>query len=87
MPLHVSDDAYFQNVLTRTTVPIVTTANPDGPTSDVTGVADTTLLINPARHVDISDRYGITWGPILGMQFPTATEKRTGSDKWSTGPG
>ena len=87
IPFHISDAAFFQNVLTRTTLPISVTANPDGPQGRVAGLSDTTLLVNPIRNQKLTDKIGLAWGPIGAAQIPTATRNRTGTGKLSLGGG
>ena len=86
-PFSLGKDSYFQNIITRTTLPISTSANPDGPMTSVTGLGDTTMIAVLAHRAKISKTLGYVWGPIAAMQLPTATSDRTGKDKYSLGGG
>jgi len=71
----------FPTLLTRTTLPIVTTPNPDGPISGTTGTGDMVILATAINNQP--------WGMIgVGptFTFPTASDSRTGSEKWQAGP-
>jgi hypothetical protein len=87
IPIALSKTGYFQNIITRTTLPIHTSANPDGPMTSVTGLSDTTAIAVLAHKAKISKGFGYVWGPIAAMQLPTATSDRTGTDKYSLGGG
>jgi hypothetical protein len=87
VPFSLGKDSYFQNIITRTTLPINTSANPDGPMTSVTGLGDTTMIAVAAHRAKISKTLGYVWGPIAAMQLPTATSDRTGTDKYSLGGG
>ncbi len=71
----------FPTLITRTTVPIVTTPNPDGPLTGTTGSGDIVFLT-----AFVNDQ---PWG-MLGVgptfTFPAASDARTGSEKWQVGP-
>ncbi len=71
----------FPTLITRTTLPIVTTANPDGPITGTTGSGDMVFLTAFVNNQK--------WG-LLGVgptfTFPTASDARTGSEKWQAGP-
>jgi len=71
----------FPTLITRTTLPIVTTPNPDGPISGTTGTGDMVLLTAAVNNQP--------WGMIgVGptFTFPTASDSRTGAEKWQAGP-
>jgi len=87
IPFSLGKDSYFQNIITRTTLPINTSANPDGAMTSVTGLGDTTMIAVAAHKAKISKTLGYVWGPIAAMQLPTATSDRTGTDKYSLGGG
>lgn len=87
IPFSLGKDSYFQNIITRTTLPIITSANPDGPMTSVTGLGDTTMIAVAAHKAKISKGFGYVWGPLAAMQLPTATSDRTGKDKYSLGGG
>jgi hypothetical protein len=70
-----------QLMITRPTIPIVLTADPDGPINETSGLGDIDLL-----HVFIFKK---DWGKMgLGFNtvFPSATDERLGSGKWQAGP-
>jgi hypothetical protein len=70
-----------QPMITRPTIPIVLTADPDGPINETSGLGDIDLL-----HVFIFKK---DWGKMgLGFNtvFPSATDERLGSGKWQAGP-
>jgi len=87
IPFSLGKDSYFQNIITRTTLPIITSANPDGAKTSVTGLGDTTMIAVFAHKAKISKELGYVWGPVVAMQLPTATSDRTGTDKYSLGGG
>ena len=71
----------FPTLITRTTLPIVTTPNPDGPATGTTGVGDMVLLTAAVNNQP--------WGMIgVGptFTFPTASDSRVGAEKWQVGP-
>ena len=71
----------FPTLLTRTTLPIVTTSNPDGPLTGTTGSGDIILLAAAVNN----QPWGM-WGVGPTFTFPTASDARTGSEKWQAGP-
>ena len=87
IPFSLGKKSYFQNIIIRGTLPIITSANPDGPMTSLTGLGDTTVLALFAHKAKISKTLGYVWGPIAAMQLPTATSDRTGKDKYSLGTG
>jgi len=86
-PFVMGPDYFFQSIITRTTLPIVTT--PDVPGLGVTtGLGDMAILVVPARRTPTADAGGFfQWGPIVAATIPTATADETGSGKLSLGPG
>ncbi len=71
----------FPTLLTRITLPIVTTPNPNGPVTGTTGTGDMVILATVINNQP--------WGMIgVGptFTFPTASDSRTGSEKWQAGP-
>jgi len=80
-------DFYFQNLVTRTTISLTTTPDPDGPVNDTTDLSDTTVLGFAVHKEKLSKTSGYEWGPGIAAIIPTATDDRTGTDKWSLGPG
>jgi hypothetical protein len=86
-PFVLGPDHYFQSVITRTTIPIVTT--PNIPKKGRTfGLGDTVAIIVPTHKEPIGDEGGFfTWGPMLGTTIPTATTRETGAGKVQLGPG
>jgi len=88
IPFSLGKDFYFQNLVTRTTIPLITTPNPDGGLiSGTTDLGDTTVLAVPVHKQKVSDTFGYSWGPIGAIQIPTATDDRTGTEQFSIGPG
>jgi hypothetical protein len=86
-PFLRSKDDYFQSVIMRTTIPIVTTADLPG-LGRTTGLGDTTVLVVPAHKATIGDEGEFfQWGPIGATTIPTATNDEIGSGKLSLGPG
>jgi hypothetical protein len=70
-----------QLMITRPTIPIVQTADPDGPINETSGLGDIDLL-----HLFITKK---DWGAIgfgFNAVFPSATDSRLGSGKWQAGP-
>lgn len=71
----------FPTLITRTTLPIVNTANPDGPIGATTGSGDIIFLAGAVNN----QPWGM-WGVGPTFTFPTASDARTGSEKWQAGP-
>lgn len=86
IPYSLGDDSYFQNIIMRPTIPIVTTPKVNG--NRETGMGDITLLTAPT-HTAAGSKRGefTTWGPIAALTLPTASKPETGADVWSAGPG
>ena len=86
IPYALADGGYFQNIITRPTVPIVTTPKVNG--NRETGMGDITVLTAPT-HTAAGSKRGefTTWGPIAALTLPTASDPGTGADVWSAGPG
>ncbi len=72
----------FPTLVTRTTLPIVTTPDFDGPLDGTTGLGDLIIL---APLVSKPHKWGM-WGVGPALVFPTATDDRTGEGKWQAGP-
>lgn len=72
----------FPTLVTRTTLPIVTTPDFDGPLDGTTGLGDLIIL---APLVSKPQKWGM-WGVGPALVFPTATDDRTGEGKWQAGP-
>jgi hypothetical protein len=87
IPFSIGEDRYFQNIITRTSLPILTSANPDGAMTSVTGLGDTVIVAILAHRAKISKELGYVWGPVAATSLPTATSDRTGNDKYSLGGG
>jgi len=79
-------DNYFQAVIFRLTVPIVTTPVVGG--NRTTALGDSTLLTVPAHKKPVGDE-GDFWnfGPVLATILPTGSSEETASRKFSMGPG
>lgn len=86
IPISLGDDSYFQGIITRTTIPIVTTPEVNG--NRETGIGDITSIIAPT-HTSTGSKNGefFTWGPVAAVVLPTASKDETGADVWSLGPG
>lgn len=85
-PFDLGKDSYFEGVVTRTTIPFVTTPKVNGERN--TGTGDITTLAIPTHTVQGSkEGEFFTWGPIGAVTFPTASDPGTGTDVWSLGPG
>ena len=67
IPIALSKTGYFQNIMTRTTLPIHTSANPDGPMTSVTGLGDTIAIAVLAHKAKISKGFGYVLGPLAAM--------------------
>lgn len=90
IPFTLGDDYYFQSIITRTTIPFVSTAEVAGTDGNKrkNGLGDTTILAVPAHKEDVSSGADFwQWGPLAAMQIPTATSSATGSGKWAAGAG
>ena len=86
IPYALEEGGYFQNIITRPTLPIVTTPKVNG--NRETGLGDITWLTAPT-HTEFGSKRGefTTWGPIAALTVPTASDPGTGADVWSGGPG
>jgi hypothetical protein len=86
-PFVLGKDHFFQAVVARLTVPIVTTPKVGGDDHH-TGLGDSTLLLVPTHKVPLAKK-GEFWtaGPVFAGTFPTASLDVTGSEKTSLGPG
>ena len=85
------EGSYFQGVVTRWTLPYVSTADIDtglGFTVDDNDWGDTLGLIFPT-HTTPGAKQGefTTWGPGLAVNIPTSSGGLTGTDTWAAGPG
>jgi hypothetical protein len=79
-------DGYFQGIITRTTIPIVTTPKVNG--NRETGVGDITTIA-ALTHTSPGSQKGefFTWAPVAAAVLPTAAKEETGADVWQAGPG
>jgi hypothetical protein len=87
VPFDVGDgDGYFQGIITRTTMPIVTTPKVNG--NRETAVGDITSLA-ALTHTSPGSQKGefFTWAPVVAGVLPTAAKDETGADVWQLGPG
>jgi len=80
IPINLHNDV-FPTLITRTTLPIVTTSNPDEPITGTTGSGDMVFLTAFVNN----QKWGL-WGVGPTFTFPTASDARTGSEKWQAGP-
>ena len=80
VPIKLHNDV-FPILITRTTIPIVTTPDPKGPVSRTTGSGDIVFLTAFVNN----QKWGM-WGVGPTFTFPTASDSRTGSEKWQVGP-
>ncbi len=85
IPIKLAKDGYFPFMVTRTTLPVLTTANPDGPKSGTTGLGDMSILAIPVHQQKLGS-WGAMRGIGLATEIPTATDKRTGTGQFSLGP-
>ena len=85
IPIKLSDDGFFKFMVTRTTLPVLTTPDPDGPVGGTTGLGDMTILALPI-HEQKMGSWGSMWGIGLASVIPTATDERTGAGQFSLGP-
>jgi len=85
IPIKLSDDGFFKFMITRTTLPVITTPDFDGPESGTTGLGDMNIVALPVHEQKIGS-WGAMWGVGLASDIPTATDHRTGSGKFTLGP-
>ncbi len=85
IPIKLSDDGFFKFMITRTTLPVITTPDFDGPGSGTTGLGDMNIVALPVHEQKIGS-WGAMWGVGLASDIPTATDHRTGSGKFTLGP-
>ena len=78
-------ELFGKPMISRLTLPVITTPDPDGPINDTTDLGDLTT-INFAMWDIKNDSWGgdIGFGPALVL--PTGADDRTGSGKWQAGP-
>jgi hypothetical protein len=88
IPFVMGEEHYFQSILTRVTLPIVTTPE-DANGNHHSGLGDTTILVVPAHREKSKTVKGefFQWAPVGAVVLPTATQTQTGSGKTSLGPG
>ena len=86
VPISLPEDGYFQGIITRTTIPIVTTPKVAG--NRETGMGDITSIA-ALTHTSPGSEKGefFTWGPVAALVLPTASKDETGAGLWSLGPG
>lgn len=86
MAFDLPDGGYFDGIVTRFTIPYVST--PDIVGKDASALGDTTGLIIPTRTTP-GEKAGefTTWGPIFSVGIPTPGDDMTGSGLWTAGPG
>jgi len=84
-PLPLPKGGYFEGLITRTTLPIVTTPEINGDRE--TGLGDLTSIIAATHTESQGGKEFFTWGPVLGAIVPTANKRETGSGVLSLGPG
>lgn len=79
---------YFEGVVTRFTIPYVSTPENSITGKDANAWGDTTALIIPTHTAQgsVAGEF-TTWGPILSVGIPTKSDDMTGSGLWSAGPG
>ena len=87
IPFHLNSDWYFPNLVTRTTLPVIKSPDPNGPLGSKTGLGDMTVLFALPHADRLTDTFGFEWAPLAAVVAPTATSKSLGSGKWSLGPG
>lgn len=91
-PFVIGPEYFFHSIVTRTTIPLVTTAKlpqPGGGTKSYTGLGDTTIIAVPVHRAAYGTKKGefYDFGPVLATQLPTATSTRTGGGTWNGGIG
>lgn len=80
------EESYFQTVVSRFTIPYVSSPKIGG--FDKSGLGDTLALIFPTHSTpgDVPGEFS-TWGPGLAVSVPTSSEPLVGNNTWSAGPG
>jgi hypothetical protein len=80
LPFHLSEN---WNLITRTIAPLIYQPEVVEDTGDEFGLGDInfTAFFSPKRPTK-----GIIWGAGPIFVFPTATDEKLGSEKWSAGP-
>jgi hypothetical protein len=92
IPFELPEDGYFQGIVTRTTIPYVTTPevfdNRESGMGDITSIAALTHTTPGHPHLkgEVKGDF-TTWGPIGAVVLPTASKDQTGADVWQLGPG
>ena len=92
IPFHLPEDGYFQGIVTRTTIPYVTTPevfdNRESGMGDITSIVALTHTTPGHSHLkgEVKGDF-TTWGPIGAVVLPTASKDETGADVWQLGPG
>lgn len=86
VPFDLADDSYFQGIITRTTIPIVTSPKVGG--NRDTGTGDIVSIIAPTHTTPGAEKGEFfTWAPVAAVTLPTASDDLTGADVWQVGPG
>ena len=85
IPVKFSDTGFFKFGVTRTTIPILSTANPDGPLERANGLGDITFLGLPVHEQKIGT-WEAMWGVGLASTIPTASNAQLGTGKFTLGP-
>ena len=82
IPFALGPDNYFQSIITRTTIPLITAVEDENGDHDI-GLGDTTILVLPAHNEPSQTNKGefFTWGPMGAIVLPTATDDRVGYGK------
>jgi len=84
-PISLPEGGYFEGLITRMSLPIVTTPEINGDRE--TGLGDLTSIIAATHTEAQGGKEFFTWGPVLGSIVPTANKRETGSGVLSLGPG
>ena len=81
IPFHIAED---WNLISRTILPVIGREDVFLLDDSVWGLSDTlqSLFLSPAEPGPA----GLIWGVGPALLFPTATDKRLGSEKWGAGP-
>ena len=86
-PVHLNQD---WNLITRPILPVIyqPKLGPDiGDNEFGLGDLTTELFFSPKKPIQLAPGTSLVWGLGPALQFPTATDDKLGTGKWSAGPG
>lgn len=80
------EDAYFDSVVARFTIPYVSTPEVGGMDAEAWGDTTALFIVSRTTQGAVEGEFS-AWGPVLALGIPTSTDDMTGADEWTAGPG